>query len=206
MIWIRLRKILITQSQRRTHKYNQTSNYARSHLDHIELQHLMTVYSTSGGIHTVKYPTFSEPPPYGPQMFWWNRVDLKLSPLSGWLGQNSPPQGSEKGAERGRGPQRAREGKKCNVCRVVVPANVPVIRNYPILSIFFRKLTRAVHRRGIYSRTAIRTAFPPSWHSTMPAWMHYSGNSIWRLIYSRGLQQGESVLSIRAGEIQFDDD
>ena len=37
--------MLITQSQRinvrRTHKYNQTSNYDRSHLDHIELQQLL---------------------------------------------------------------------------------------------------------------------------------------------------------------------
>jgi len=118
----------------------------------------------------------------------------------------APPRAPKKAAERGRGPGSTRERKNWNVRRVVAPANVPVIRNYPILSDFFRKLTRVVHRRGIYSRTAIRTAFSPSCHSTMPPWMHYSGNSIWRLIYSCGLPQGESVLSIRAGEIQFDDD
>jgi len=120
--------------------------------------------------------------------------------------EQPPPRALKKAAERGRGPGSVRERKNWNVHRVVAPANVPIIRNYPILSDFFRKLTRAVHRRGIYSCTAIRTAFSPSCHSTTPAWMYYSGNSIWRLIYSSGLPQGESVLSIRAGEIQFDDD
>ena len=79
----------------------------------------------------------------------------------------APPRAPKKAAERGRGPGSARERKNWNVRRVVAPANVPVIRNYPILSDFFRKLTRAVHRRGIYSCTAIRTAFSPSCHSTM---------------------------------------
>jgi len=57
----------------------------------------------------------------------------------------APPRAPKKATERGRGPGSAREGKNWNVRRVVAPANVPVIRNYPMLSDFFRKLTRAVH-------------------------------------------------------------
>jgi len=147
------------------------------------------------------------PKEFSTSIWWPFQTPLPTPPISACspiadLGKTSLPRAPKKAVERGRAPER----KNWNVRRVVVPANIPVIRNYPMLSDFFRKLTREFHRRGIYFCTAIRTAFSPSCHSTTPAWMHYSRNSISDILYSSVLPQGESVLCRIAREIQFDDD
>jgi len=119
----------------------------------------------------------------------------------------SAPRGGapKKVREKGEGPLSARERKIINVYTLTVTANARVIRNYPILSDFFGKITRQFHRRGIYFCTFVRTSFSRCWCCNQAGWMAYPERDDWTLVYSCGMVESRQLVGSIAGAIEFDD-
>jgi hypothetical protein len=141
----------------------------------------------------------------GPFKHHHNSCTTTCPPIAD-LGRVSPPgRGSEKRARKGGGaPERARE-KIINVYTRCNSANGRVIRNYPILSDFFGKITRQFHRRGIYFCTFVRTSFSRCWCCNQAGWMAYSERDDSRLVYSCGMVESRQLVRSIAGAIEFDD-
>lgn len=143
---------------------------------------------------------------------WWPFQTLLPTPPSSlalrsliWV--ESAPRGGapKKVREKGEGPLSARERKIINVYTRCNSANARVIRNYPILSDFFGKITRQFHRRGIYFCTFVRTSFSRCWCCNQAGWMAYPERDDSRLVYSCGMVESRQLVRSIAGAIEFDD-
>lgn len=143
---------------------------------------------------------------------WWPfQTPLPTPPsplvLRSLIWVESAPRGGapKKVREKGEGPLSARERKIINVYTLIVSANARVIRNYPILSDFFGKITRQFHRRGIYFCTFVRTSFSRCWCCNQAGWMAYPERDDSRLVYSCGMVESRQLVGSIAGAIEFDD-